>query len=733
MGSHGEPAGAKHAATTLRMAMQAVAVLAMWPLSAAAQDPSGSDRDQTIVITASRNEQTRFETMRSVEVIEREQMVESQARTVCEAIEEAPGVFMQRTNAGAGAPFIRGLVGPRNLLLVDGIRFTTSTHRTGPNQYLALWNPFVLDRIEIVRGPSSVLYGNGAMGGVVHAVTAVPGARPGPWQTDARARAGFSSADRGQSISIEGGASGHDLAAAAGLSLDRFGILRAGGGVEQPLSDHHASYWHAKARWEPSPRWSVTGTYLGAAVLGAGRTDQLGRGDLRIYDNFDHLAYLTFRHDGAVLRRVRVSLSYQRLVEEVERFDCALRPDGTVADPGSCLALEPGQIGRERRYRDTVDVLGLDAAAGADLWSGRLRLNAGLDIYHDRVGSFLEQAYAEEGFAPRPPERGNFTDGSTYLSLGTYLHASATLLDLGAETGALRVVGGVRYAHFNARAAAAPVIGSVDYAYDGVVGTAGVQWLAPGRINAWLHFVQGFRAPNLQETTVLGDTGDRFEVPNPDLGPERSDTVELGGRIDLGWLRGEAAFFYSFVDEAITQQQASWQGQETWEGKQVTRLVNADRGAYQGLELAARAFLRPFSAGLSATWLQGDVTTASGTIPARRIPPLFGRAGMRYDREEGDLYAELFVRWAFRQDRLHPSDRLDVRICETSMHAGILADPCHGTPGWLTVNLRAGWVIHPRLRIDVQIANIDDTRYRLHGSGIDQPGLDLRATATSTF
>ena len=72
---------------------------------------------------------------------------------------------------GAGLPILRGLVGPDNLLLIDGMRFSTSAIRTGPSQYVGTLGTVALHRLEILRGASSVLYGNGAMGGVINNVT----------------------------------------------------------------------------------------------------------------------------------------------------------------------------------------------------------------------------------------------------------------------------------------------------------------------------------------------------------------------------------------------------------------------------------------------------------------------------------------------------------------------------------------------------------------------------------
>jgi len=725
-GRHADPSRPAHAAQLLSL----LCALALPPRAAGEEDP-----EQTVVVTASRSEQERFEADRSVELLDRKRLEESQAQSVPEAMQEAVGVHLQQTNRGSGTPFLRGLVGPQNLILVDGVRINTSTHRTGPNQYLALQDPFALARIEVLRGPSSVLHGNGAMGGVMHLLTLSPAAGPGAPDASGRARARFASADLSAGLGLQVSPSLGGEGLRLGAHLDRFGPLRAGGGAELPLSDYGAGYWQAKWLHADHAGWTLTGAYLGAALRDTGRTDAAGVGDLRFYDDDDHLAYLSFRLRGeGALRALRVTASYHRLDERMRRFGCQKGADGTVADLAACFALEEHQLTRRQRARDTVDVLGADADVELSLWADRLRLQAGAEVQQEWVGSSLETASAASGFVFEAQPRGNYSDGSTYLGLGVFLHAGLVLHDFGPEVGRLRANGGLRFSHFAAFAPDVPDLGDVAYAHQGVVGAAGLQWLRPGVYNLYLSFAQGFRAPNLQETTQMGDTGTKFNVPNPALGPERGDHFELGGRVDLGFLELELAGFCALGADAITWEPATHQGQAEIDGKPVTRLANAQSGLTYGLEggLTARWWRLGLSAG--AAWMRGEVTDRDGaTTPARWIPPFSGLAGLRYDHPDPGVYAQVLVRWAARQDRLHPQDRQDPRICETAPFSGLLEDPCDGTPGWATLNLRVGWRIDEQLTARLALNNLTDARYRTHGSGIDAPGLDVRLSLDAAF
>ncbi len=118
------------------------------------EDPPDASMSETITVSASRRREVVLESPRAVSVVRREEMDRRQARTTPEALLEEPGVFVQRTNYGGGAPFVRGQFGNRILLLVDGIPLNNSTFRAGPNQYLNTVDPLLADRIELVRGTS---------------------------------------------------------------------------------------------------------------------------------------------------------------------------------------------------------------------------------------------------------------------------------------------------------------------------------------------------------------------------------------------------------------------------------------------------------------------------------------------------------------------------------------------------------------------------------------------------
>ena len=126
---------------------------------------------ETSIVTAARFEQSLDESVQAVDVITGEELLEGSVRTVPEALGLTPGVMVQKTTHGHGSPFIRGFTGRQNLLMVDGVRINNSSFRSGPIQYWNTLDSQGVDRLELVKGTGSVLYGSDAIGGVLNVIS----------------------------------------------------------------------------------------------------------------------------------------------------------------------------------------------------------------------------------------------------------------------------------------------------------------------------------------------------------------------------------------------------------------------------------------------------------------------------------------------------------------------------------------------------------------------------------
>jgi outer membrane receptor for monomeric catechols len=121
---------------------------------------------EPLIVTASRTAQTADATLAPVTIITREDIERAQAQSVPELLRGLPGIAIA-SNGGLGKPtsvFLRGTESDHILVLVDGIKSGSAT--TGSFAWQDI-PPEQIERIEIVRGPRSSLYGSKAIGGVI--------------------------------------------------------------------------------------------------------------------------------------------------------------------------------------------------------------------------------------------------------------------------------------------------------------------------------------------------------------------------------------------------------------------------------------------------------------------------------------------------------------------------------------------------------------------------------------
>ncbi|MBK5931316.1 TonB-dependent vitamin B12 receptor [Halochromatium salexigens] len=137
------------------------------PVLAQVDDPTTLD---PIVVTATRTAQTADETLASVSVIDRAEIDRRQSKTMSDLLRGLPGVALS-SNGGLGASsslFLRGTNSGHTLVLIDGIKVGSATTGTAPWENIPVDQ---IERVEVVRGPRSSLYGSEAVGGVIQIFT----------------------------------------------------------------------------------------------------------------------------------------------------------------------------------------------------------------------------------------------------------------------------------------------------------------------------------------------------------------------------------------------------------------------------------------------------------------------------------------------------------------------------------------------------------------------------------
>ncbi|MBC7864972.1 MAG: TonB-dependent receptor plug domain-containing protein, partial [Bacteroidia bacterium] len=123
-----------------------------------------------VVLSASRSADTLKNIPFHMTIINQKQIEFSNPQTAADLIQNA-GVMVQRSQAGGGSPIMRGFESSRVLLVVDGVRMNNAIYRAGHLQDVMTLDASMIEKTEVVFGPSSTAYGSDALGGVMHFYT----------------------------------------------------------------------------------------------------------------------------------------------------------------------------------------------------------------------------------------------------------------------------------------------------------------------------------------------------------------------------------------------------------------------------------------------------------------------------------------------------------------------------------------------------------------------------------
>ena len=127
-----------------------------------------------VVVSANKFELAKKESPNQIESISAKQIAFQNTPNTANLLEQTGNVFVQKSQAGGGSPVLRGFEASRVLIVVDGIRMNNAIYRAGHLQNILRIDQSMLERVEVIFGPSSVMYGSDALGGAVNFRTKNP-------------------------------------------------------------------------------------------------------------------------------------------------------------------------------------------------------------------------------------------------------------------------------------------------------------------------------------------------------------------------------------------------------------------------------------------------------------------------------------------------------------------------------------------------------------------------------
>ncbi|WP_417071013.1 TonB-dependent hemoglobin/transferrin/lactoferrin family receptor [Niveibacterium terrae] len=702
----------------------ALAILCAWPLASQVQAATPTETElKDVVVTATRSEAQTKDVAGTVTATTRKQIERSGATSLTRALADEPDVSLPGDSRrfGEGTINIRGIEDNRVLMLTDGVRGADfrspgTTNYDANNRDL----PFVefLKQIEIVRGPSSSLYGSDAIGGVVGFLTLDPADLLKGRSFATGASLGYYSADKSTRSTAYLATGGDKLQS----------LLMVGQAHGQETDNQGDVAVQGRTRSAPNPlSWKKT-DLLGKVVftpsaahrfkLTLEHKESQTDVDAQRVGNTASLARITTNLGSDSLQRDRIVLDYDytptaswfdslavRLYAQRQATDnenLQLRTNTSSSCSASSAGTTNCRVDQNFAYRQSHTGLSVQQEKAFTLWLPQ-QATWGADLLRTRT----EEAKYMTWTNLATGASSNTLIGDTYPRTD-YPRGHTDQLGLFAQdeirVGALSLVPGLRFDSFKLSPEDDPLYKRTDgrsavSKSDSHLSPklAALYAMSPDW-NLYAQYVEGYRGPNYEELNRWFANGSqRYAViGNPELEPETSRSVEIGSKYAGPRWGGQFSLYQNHYSKFIEYTLLPSGDPRGVTGYSTYQYQNLDGVVIRGGELRGYWQALPalrLSAALAVT--QGSVTSTGeplNSVEPKRI--------------------SVAAAWT-------PSDKWGaewrLRAASGKEHIDTSSTDYYRPSGYGVNDLSAWWQIQSRVRINVALNNVFDKSYYLWG------------------
>jgi hemoglobin/transferrin/lactoferrin receptor protein len=705
--------------------------------------------DEVIIYSGKFAERKKFISQK-VEVITARQIAQTNAQNTGDLLVNTGNVFVQKSQQGGSSPVLRGFEASRVLLVVDGVRMNNAIYRAGHLQNVITVDQNMLERVEVLYGPASTLYGSDALGGVVIMRTKQPKlSDTSDLLATGSAFVRYSSANNEKTAHSDISIGGRKFAWLQSYNYSDFGDMRMG--------SHYPDKY---------PNFGRRSQYIarinGIDSIVANKDDRVQR--FSGYRQWDITQKLLYKQNNSITHSLNLQHSnstnvprYDRLQDlrngvlrfaewyygPQTRYLAAYEMNAGNAGPFEELRvnvnyqkIEESRHQREYRRNDRLDNRLEKLAVWGFVADGRRRwqqheLTVGADGQLNNVTSSAFRQNIQTG--AQSPLDSRYPNGENKMNyFGLYAQHLWKLADE-----KLIINDGLRLQTVSLRSTIRDnsffnfPFTEIKQNNTAVTGNLGVVYLLSEKTRLTVSLASGFRSPNIDDVARIfeSNTASRqLIVPNPNIGPEYTYNADFGITQRTGNLRFEVTGFYTWFRNAISVAPFQFNGQDsiTYNGTRVRVFANQNINKAQlyGFHANVTAdLLRYFRFYSTITFTHGRLQAAGKTsVPLDHIPPVYGKTSMTFTHQR--LTAELFALyngWKRLED-YNPSGEDNAQYGTPE-----------GTPSWATLNLRTTVNVAKQLSFQLGLENLFDRNYRYFASGFSASGRHVIVALRSSF
>ena len=730
-----------------------------------------SEQLDEVVISLFKKEEKTARIAEQIAVLNAKDIQKISPQTSADLLATIPGIKVQKSQFGGGSPVIRGMESNRVLLVVDGVRMNNAIYRKGHLQSSITVTPNMLDKTEVVFGPSSVVYGSDALGGVIHYYTKTPKLSQEN-EVKSQLFSRFSTVNQEVTTNVSAEVRRKKWASLTSISYSDFGDLKAGTNRSHGFNDWGRVHFFSEnlnGNYSENPTENTNSNIQ--RNTGYKQTDLLQKFFVPLSKDTDLKVNLQYSTSSDIPRFDRLAELKDGELKFAEWFygpqkrflastQFILNPSKKWVESGIITAayqnIQESRIQRkfgslDRSYREEmVAVYSLNGDFSISLTEDKRRtLSYGFefaynDVNSNAIGKELNIVNGEiAGFSNNFKVQSRYPDGgSNYSSAAVYLDYRQ---DLNSKS---TLNSGIRFTNTNLNATwidqtFIQLAETIIHANHSDV-TATVGYVYKPNKNWQINSVvsSGFRSPNIDDIGRVREKAGNVTIPNIHVTPEFAYNVEIGVQkyFNDKKFRFGANIYYTLLDNYI-------QRDFVYNSDGSIQQVEFDNefGNAVSNQNKDKAYITGYTANylgkISSAWrTSGFVTYTKGRTydtnePMSSIPPLFGQFEVNYKVDKLELGAAL--RFNSKKDiaDFNITEGIDNHDLTPIVNANITDQIAiyAGSPSWVTVGLNSRLVVSNNFSVLARFDNLLDQHYIEFASGVASPGRNLSISFMANF
>lgn len=694
-----------------------------------------------IIFSANKINEKKSDLPYQMEVVKQKDIEFFNQPTTGDLIQNTGAVFLQKSQAGGGSVSMRGFEANRVLMVIDGVRMNNAIYRGGHLQDIMTIDANMLERTEVIFGPSSTIYGSDALGGVMNFYT-----KNAEFSSDNKlllkvnSMIRYSSASNERTAHLDFNLGWKNFASFTNITNSIFGDLMAGstklfGYTNKWDRDYYVERFDNR---DSMVKNSNNNLQVGSAY---NQTDIMQRFNIKTGENIVHninfqmsLAPNLPRYDRLAGDYSSGKLKFAENGYKQNRLLAAYTLNynaKTILSDNLKLIFAYQKIDQDRITRrfqnnnrrtqmEDVAVKSLNLDANKRVKENH-ELRYGFELTSNDVTSTATYLDIKKDSSYKASGETRYADGiNTMQTAGIYLSHSWEVNSNFIITDGIRFTANKLNSIFVDTTVFKFPFKDVKQTNHAVTGSLGFVCKEDNNYKVSFLINTGFRTPNIDDMSKVFDSGGGILiVPNETIKPEYATNFELGiSKVFDKKYKIDFTGFYTSIENALVLADYTYGGKDSM-------IYNGTKSKIQAMQNADYAYVYGFSAGLQfefndnisfksiLNYTYGRyVNTKNDTvIPLDHIAPVFGQTSILYKTKNID--GEFFVRY---------NGKKSLSDYSPSGEDNLPYATANGMPAWFTLNLRLGYNLTKQLRINAACENITDNRYRVFASGINAPG-----------